>query len=450
MMKKMISRLTKVVALSSIVAGTPCPTLAAQPHLRRWHIPVVSIAAIGIVEAATTIWALVERSRKKGLVKQLGTARTKIKAYENQEADQIFFDSCTIFLEEMNHQYKQWDTFFAQNKNTDQASEDFVQKGLNLLNRSNNIDAHLQDAVQKKGLLEFKQSGWSESVQTKYPEQANTLLQLLNEHIESLQAAHAVVTQQKPYLSLVHHMDSVAKDYFFEMRFDPQAQYAETYLDRHIRTQRNATAFSYVTYANRLQNACQSLEVKIQHAASRAIPFQQPLIQQARNHLQALQNLLAFVVTSAEYKEQCAKKIVHDREEQILAIERRERQARIDQSNKIADAKVQAKRNKARQLENEQLEIQRQLAFIAQQAIQAQLEFKKAKTKKAIKENDKKWQERVGQLKQNLEKIRRDISQVQEMAACPPCNPDSIDGLRDYVNRLLFSLQRIQSDIGYI
>ncbi len=421
---------------------------------------IASLAVITVAVGASSAWALVERYRKNKAVESHKQDKQIIQ-------DRQFLSELAMYIETVERKYSKGFEFLRNHANDDSENKDFVQHCLELFGGSDlscvvsSIDRDLNEAIHKKHLFALKCSEWNGAMRNRHEQYARKL----QEMVSLLRTARDVISQQKPYLHLTQLYSRLEDRYAKEMHLNTNAQSVVAHLDTHIRMRHSADVFCYPAYAERIRRDCGELETALQHASSQAIPFHIPLIDRSRNLLASLQNILGLVVTTQEYKKQNADKVVHDQKAQRLDMELSERQARIHQEYRLADARLQAEQNRARQLANEKAETLRQIQLIAQREVEVRLELARIRDHATIKDefkknnrqweekekkNDEQWKAKLVKLQSQLQSIENGITYLQNLATRPPCNPDSIDGLRQYMNELLTRLQYAHNEIRHL
>ncbi len=216
------------------------------------------------------------------------------------------------------------------------------------------------------------------------------------------------------------------------------------------------------------------------------LPFQMNVIWQAKFISELLNDILGFVVTTPAYIKEKESKPAYDRQQELLkmelherqerlAAELREQQARLAQEKRNTERALIEEKNKTQQLANHQAQIERdrnRLEIKEQEIMLNLMRIQEGEAiKQALKKNDSEWQYKINELKCEYNVLRAQESEQQKKVialesergylqkynasiqnrlvlaldalkyleeAIPnlPCNPDFVDGLRDYVDKL--------------
>lgn len=270
-------------------------------------------------------------------------------------------------------------------------------------------------------------------------------------------------------------------------------------LDKHISMQYSEAGhqFPYLMYAEKIKRDINSIKNILEQLNITALEdFQMQVKSDAKYILSILTRILENIVITDRYIDEKNKKpefdkqarileaTLHEKQERLNA-ELRERQARIEKEKRITETKLQEERNRAQHLANQQAEIERAHYQLVVQEKAANLEWARirdgATIKDAVAINNNNWQNKIDSLNSDynlslknqheyqlrIDNMTHEISELkskikyiknleQEVNALkdniswknnitkdletslknPPVNPDSVSGLRDYINKL--------------
>lgn len=437
--------------------------------LKEVAMPCGVVALVG-----TTVWAIIERCKKNTVgtnleqEKRLHDAdRKQLNDYKDgitqADRDQKFLSNLAVYVKKMETAHSKEFELLRNYTREGSRDADFVrhfidivvsQSGAHVAHVGSAIERDLKEAISNEQQLAMKCCEWNEDSSDNYESQIQTLSKSLKEIVSLLQIAHSVISEQKPYMNLMALYGDLNHKYTQEKNLKDCSQGFESKLDKHIRSlySRSNELFCYLAYAESIKHDSAKLDGALKRLASfDAVPFQVQLIERSQNLLKALQSILGFVVTTWEYKKEKTDKPAYDENQERLRMELRERQARIDQENRLSEAKLQAERNRDAQLANDRAEIQRGIKQIQQKKIEAKLGLMRIRDqinmKEALKKNNKEWKKKFDRLQSGLKEIDDSVKKLQSFTNRPPCNPDSVDGLRIYINELLNSLNGIHNEI---
>jgi len=244
----------------------------------------------------------------------------------------------------------------------------------------------------------------------------------------------------------------------------------------------------------------------------KAFPFQEKKIVRAKYVYEALQLILQFASTSEELMKEKDAKVGHDRQEQqieaelaerkeLLRLETKERESKIAQQNSLAEAKLIEQRNKEKNLANEKARIEKEKKDLEYKSKENALQLARIHEgygiKNALDENNHQWRKDYDNLNLKQQRLARDIEHrdaelknlriklsslqsdvkgthstnteleryarslelrvsnvahaidlLRSKAANPPFNPQSVQGLSEYINGLQEQIRQLKTIVS--
>ena len=258
--------------------------------------------------------------------------------------------------------------------------------------------------------------------------------------------------------------------------------------------------FPYLLYGAKLKEDVDKLRKALSGFDNFKVqPFQEKVIFNVRTINRILETIFKYVVTTSKYEIEKRNKPEFDRKEQLLQAklrerqerlnaELRERQAKLEQERYLIQAKLQEEKNIAQNLANQKAELELAHKNLEVREREMALELARIRDgetlKDAIAKNDRQWlskyksleddykkiikkasdlaaqiertkkelsdlknkiksketkeQQLALEIKELQDKVARALSSIKDMETSinPPFNPDLVDGLRHYINKM--------------
>lgn len=297
------------------------------------------------------------------------------------------------------------------------------------------------------------------------------------------------------------------KAYVFEIEYVNQIKKNEMEIllkfDAYIRAKFNQYNFPYIAYIEKLNDDRKILSDLLNEIVSsdKNKVFDGILIK-ANELSHIFNNLIECIVQTAEYIHEKEQKPIFEREQQRLNLEIQEKEARIEQESKKVQTKLLEESNKKQELENQRKRFENERKELEVKEKQLMVEWARIRDgetiKNAIIQNDQKWsysfaqlQSRYDTLKKEMDQLKKDdtkeisylrkelsnvrlqlknfqamsesqssevnklknkinkaitsIKELQRNLNVPPVNPESVDGMESYLNKLKSSVSEVQN-----
>lgn len=339
-------------------------------------------------------------------------------------------------------------------------------KGLSLNQFNERLNSDIQTLGQVIKNLQVKLGLW---------ENDSTLNQYINYSKESLERLNTVYAKLDQFYKYLNSENStIALQLLLEKEFENK-YYAEINLasseklnsiEAIILSKYSNVIFQfpYVSYMEALQADINSLKAHLNMEHNNSDLYKD-LSNRASKCLDALSQVAQYVSNTEKYLSEKQQKPVYEREQarmqfelhekkERLNAELREKQARIDEERRKSEAKLLKERNLAQDLANQraQLERDRQALVVREfeiglelarirdgENIRVAVERQKRELRRSLETLEQKERESQGRILYLSNKIalcKEKVRALQSKISRPPCNPDSVDGLRDYVSNL--------------
>ncbi|MCL4360878.1 hypothetical protein M1446_00810 [Candidatus Dependentiae bacterium] len=231
--------------------------------------------------------------------------------------------------------------------------------------------------------------------------------------------------------------------------------------------------FPFVDYCNNLSNELQQLK----NLSNQTINYGIFTSQDSSWVISALEYTLKNILCWQRYEVEKKEKIEHEQKQKWLDIQIKEKEAQIENERKKVQAKLQKEKNKAQTLANQQADLERQRHQLTVRERELAIELKRItdgqnvkdaveKTKVEYQKEIKKLQDELNRLRvalgnnstasdsvrQEMERLKFKISstlaalaKLKRDANAMPVNPDSVDGLSEYLSKLNSNFTHIEN-----
>lgn len=341
-------------------------------------------------------------------------------------------------------------------------------------------------AYQKE--LEIKLLSWHNNQnKQKYIEHIQEkLLPRVNALALFLQSLYAVLLEQKSFIEL---NTVLAQDY--ERLYDRELvmyEHKDTdvfarNLETHVRVlyARIEEQFPFLSYADAVKKDVSILKHAVEKLSymQNLTSYQALLKKRADQIIQILDYVLHTIVNTEFYTEEKRRKPEYDLQQQRLQAELRERQARIENDKRLTEAKILKQKNKTQELIVKQAENERARKELEIRDQNIRLELARIRdgqtVREAVAQKHKEWQDyterttkdheqqlitirndlehakiearnishdfhaaqsEIAKLRDTIRKTEESLTVLENKLSHPPFNPESVDGLRDYLATL--------------
>lgn len=357
-------------------------------------------------------------------------------------------------------------------------------------------DSTLSSLITYQNELELKIAAWNKkSIHYPYMFKAQEILKELNSLHIYFKELNSSLKSQANFIdiSLLLDKNSFSKynrELTLSKQFIGQQYFIE--LDKVIRASVNAdNIFPYLTYSSKLQRDIDVLQNTLDKIkGTKLFVFQERVIKQATELVSALRILLENVVSIKSYQEEQVRKPEFEKQQKLLEQELKEREQHLKNEKTILETKLGEEKNKEQKLLNEHAAIERDRQALFLQHQNSLLEMEKIRNGQALKEelekNNKNWkseidrlikdhqksiennnkevQEKIQKSEQELKNLKQKLGEIEykkgllenelgftkgaitglknylntieSQLANPPFNPDTVDGLRAYLNNI--------------
>ncbi len=473
--------LSLLALLISGQGNTKCLQIDMKPLV---YAPII-LGATTVVTTCSTLY-LWYKNRQKS--KEIEFLRSEVQQKEN---DQKLLVEIGQYIDSVNQKFE--DEILLAKSKPNLYQEEYIERWIDISKRKRSIVqfinmAHSEISAYKKN-LEIRISEWNRvNSQEAYTVKGKELIK----ELVSLEALFSDMSQsvksQLSFIELSLIMDrDIFGEYSAELTVAKQftGQKLVNELDKLIRSKVEAhNQFPYLSYASKLKGNIDNIKRVLEKLKGvKLYVFQERVIEQANELLSSLSSLLESIVSISSYQQEQVRKPEFENQQKLLAADLKEREERILREKQVVETRLLNEKNREQSLANERARIERERqALIVQERninyerekiisgqwlkeeltkestknenkLKTEIEKVKSETAKQLSAKEQElaslryslqnldYQKRqtdqsLNQVYSNIAVCKQYIKNLQDKLKTPPCNPEAVDGLKDYLATL--------------